>query len=61
MSKAAYSLQLPHFDQEGRTLAQEDGVSLNQWITVAAAEHSEPWKLRLNSSRGGLARPRGMA
>ena len=39
MSKASYPLKLPTSVRDAaRRLAKEDGVSLNQWITVAVAE-----------------------
>ncbi len=39
MSKAAYPLKLPQSIKAAATrLAKEDGVSLNQWITVAVAQ-----------------------
>ena len=39
MTKASYPLKLPVSVKEAATrLAKEDGVSLNQWITVAIAQ-----------------------
>ena len=39
MSKASYPLKLPASIKEAAArLAKEDGVSLNQWITVAIAQ-----------------------
>jgi hypothetical protein len=39
MSKATYPLKLPmSVKKAAQRLAQEDGVSLNQWIAVAVAE-----------------------
>ncbi|MDR7926544.1 toxin-antitoxin system HicB family antitoxin [Acidithiobacillus thiooxidans] len=39
MNKAAYALKLPQsLKTAAQRLAREDGVSLNQWITVALAE-----------------------
>ncbi len=39
MSKATYPLKLPlSIKKNAQRLAQEDGVSLNQWIAVAVAE-----------------------
>lgn len=39
MSKASYPLKLPLSVKEAAArLAREDGVSLNQWITVAIAQ-----------------------
>lgn len=39
MSKATYPLKLPlSIKKTAQRLAQEDGVSLNQWIAVAVAE-----------------------
>src|SRR5256885_4122954 len=39
MSKSTYPLKLPlSIKKAAQRLAKEDGVSLNQWITVAVAE-----------------------
>jgi hypothetical protein len=39
MSKSTYPLKLPNsIKQAARRLAQEDGVSLNQWIASAVAQ-----------------------
>jgi hypothetical protein len=39
MTKAAYPLKLPTSVKDAAArLAKEDGVSLNQWITVAVAQ-----------------------
>ncbi len=39
MSKAAYPLKLPQsVKTAAQRLARQDGVSLNQWISVAVAE-----------------------
>jgi len=39
MNKAAYPLKLPQsIKTAAARLAKEDGVSLNQWITVAVAQ-----------------------
>jgi hypothetical protein len=39
MSKATYPLKLPlSIKKAAQRLAKEDGVSLNQWISVAVAE-----------------------
>jgi hypothetical protein len=39
MSKATYPLKLPFsVKKAAQRLAEEDGVSLNQWIAVAVAE-----------------------
>jgi hypothetical protein len=39
MSKATYPLKLPlSIKKVAQRLAQEDGVSLNQWIAAAVAE-----------------------
>lgn len=39
MSKSTYPLKLPtSIKRAAQRLAQEDGVSLNQWIAVAVAE-----------------------
>ena len=39
MSRATYPLKLPNsIKKAAQRLAKEDGVSLNQWISVAVAE-----------------------
>jgi len=39
MSRATYPLKLPNsVKKAAQRLAKEDGVSLNQWISVAVAE-----------------------
>ncbi|MHB1642298.1 MAG: hypothetical protein ACYCS8_06515 [Acidithiobacillus sp.] len=39
MNRTSYPLKLPtSIKQAAQRLAQEDGVSLNQWISVAVAE-----------------------
>ena len=39
MNKASYPLKLPQSIKDAATrLAKDDGVSLNQWITVAVAQ-----------------------
>ena len=39
MSKATYPLKLPiSIKKEAQRLAEEDGVSLNQWISAAVAQ-----------------------
>ena len=39
MSRATYPLKLPlSIKREAQRLAKEDGVSLNQWISVAVAQ-----------------------
>jgi hypothetical protein len=39
MSKSTFPLKLPLFTKKAaQRLAEEDGVSLNQWIAVAVAE-----------------------
>lgn len=39
MNKAAYPLKLPaSIKRAAQRLAREDGVSLNQWISVAVAQ-----------------------
>lgn len=39
MSKASYPLKLPaYLMNAARRLAKEDGVSLNQWISVTVAQ-----------------------
>ncbi len=42
MSKATYPLRLPlSIKKTAQRLAKEDGVSLNQWIAVAARKRWE--------------------
>jgi hypothetical protein len=39
MNRTTYPLKLPNsIKQEAQRLAREDGVSLNQWISVAVAQ-----------------------
>jgi hypothetical protein len=65
MSKATYPLKLPlSVKQAAQRLAEEDGVSLNQWIAAAVAEKvgvvetaAEFFKKRADSATGaGLMR-----
>ena len=65
MSKATYPLKLPlSVKQAAQRLAEEDGVSLNQWIAAAVAEKvgvvetaAEFFKKRAGSATGkGLMR-----
>ncbi|HTV53618.1 MAG TPA: pilus assembly protein HicB [Terriglobia bacterium] len=65
MSKATYPLKLPlSVKKAAQRLAQEDGVSLNQWIAVAVAEKigvvetaAEFFKRRAGHAKGaGLMR-----
>ena len=40
-----YPLKLPaSLKEQAARLARDDGVSLNQWITVAVAQKSVPWR-----------------
>jgi hypothetical protein len=60
MSKATYPLKLPlSIKKAAQRLAKEDGVSLNQWISVAVAEKvgvvqtaAEFFKARAGKSSG---------
>jgi hypothetical protein len=60
MSKATYPLKLPlSIKKSAQRLAQEDGVSLNQWIASAVAEKvgvvetaAEFFKNRAGKKRG---------
>ncbi len=60
MSKATYPLKLPlSIKKAAQRLAKEDGVSLNQWISVAVAEKvgvvqtaAEFFKVRAGKSSG---------
>ena len=65
MSKATYPLKLPlSVKKAAQRLAEEDGVSLNQWIAVAVAEKvgvvetaAEFFKRRAGEASGaGLAK-----
>jgi hypothetical protein len=65
MSKATYPLKLPvSIKKAAQRLAQEDGVSLNQWIAAAVAEKvgavdtaAEFFKRRAGNATGdGLAK-----
>ena len=61
MSKATYPLKLPmSIKKAAQRLAQEDGVSLNQWIASAVAQKvgavetaAEFFKRRAGRSKGG--------
>jgi len=61
MSKATYPLKLPlSIKKAAQRLAQEDGVSLNQWIASAVAEKvgvvetaAEFFKKRAGNKTGG--------
>ena len=60
MSRATYPLKLPlSVKKAARRLAQEDGVSLNQWIAAAVAEKigvvetaAEFFKMRAGKASG---------
>ena len=60
MSKSTYPLKLPtSIKKAAQRLAQEDGVSLNQWIAVAVAEKvgvvetaAEFFRKRAGTARG---------
>lgn len=65
MSRSTYPLKLPtSIKKAAQRLAQEDGVSLNQWIAVAVAEKvgvvetaAEFFKKRAGKAKGdGLMR-----
>lgn len=63
MSKAAYPLKLPASIKEAAArLAKEDGVSLNQWISVAIAQKigAVETAADLLKRRAGKARPQDM-
>lgn len=60
MSKASYPLKLPVSVKEAaRRLAKEDGVSLNQWISVAVAQKigAVETAAEFLKRRAGKARP----
>ncbi|HYM77738.1 MAG TPA: pilus assembly protein HicB [Candidatus Dormibacteraeota bacterium] len=55
MSKSTYPLKLPtSIKKAAQRLAQEDGVSLNQWIAVAVAE-----KVGVVETAAGFFKKRG--
>ena len=63
MSKASYPLKLPASVKEAAArLAREDGVSLNQWITVAIAQKIGVVETaaRFLERRAGDAQPKDM-
>lgn len=63
MSRATYPLKLPiSIKKEAQRLAQEDGVSLNQWISVAVAQKvgSVMTAAEFFAQRGKHAKPGGM-
>lgn len=63
MSKASYPLKLPASLKEAAArLAKEDGVSLNQWITVAIAQKIGVVETASDflKRRAGAARPTDM-
>ena len=63
MSKAAYPLKLPASVKEAAArLAKEDGVSLNQWISVAIAQKIGAVETAADflKRRAGKARPQDM-
>lgn len=63
MSKASYPLKLPASIKEAAArLAREDGVSLNQWISVAIAQKIGVVEAAADflSRRAGKARPEDM-
>lgn len=60
MSKASYPLKLPQSVKDAAVrLAREDGVSLNQWITVAIAQKigAVETAAEFLKRRAGTARP----
>ncbi len=63
MSKASYPLKLPASVKEAAArLAKEDGVSLNQWISVAIAQKIGVVETASDflKRRAGRARPEDM-
>lgn len=63
MSKASYPLKLPASVKEAAArLAREDGVSLNQWISVAVAQKVGVVETASDflKRRAGKARPEDM-
>ena len=63
MNKASYPLKLPiSVKAAAQRLAKEDGVSLNQWISVAIAQKIGVVETAANflSHRAGSARPSDM-
>ena len=60
MNKASYPLKLPaSIKSAAQRLAREDGVSLNQWISVAVAEKigAVETAAEFLRARAGKARP----
>ena len=60
MSKASYPLKLPQAVKAAAArLAKDDGVSLNQWITVAVAQKigAVETATEFLKARAGKARP----
>lgn len=63
MSKATYPLKLPaSIKAAAARLAQEDGVSLNQWIAAAVAEKvgAVETAAQFFERRSGKARPKDL-
>ncbi|MCW2388771.1 hypothetical protein M2333_001817 [Sphingobium sp. B11D3B] len=63
MSKASYTLRLPaSMKAAAARLAKEDGMSLNQWISVAIVQKIGVVETASDflKHRGGKARPRDM-
>ncbi len=63
MSKASYPLKLPaSVKAAAARLAKEDGVSLNQWISVAVAQKIGAVETAADflKRRSGAARPKDM-
>jgi hypothetical protein len=63
MSRASYPLKLPESVKAAATrLAKEDGVSLNQWISVAIAQKIGVVETAADflKKRAGNARPEDM-
>ncbi len=63
MNKASYPLKLPaSVKAAAARLAKEDGVSLNQWISVAIAQKIGVVETAADflARRGGKARPANM-
>jgi hypothetical protein len=63
MSKASYPLKLPaSIKKAAQRLAKEDGVSLNQWISVAVAQKvgAVETAAEFFKRRAGNAKPQDM-
>lgn len=63
MNRSSYPLKLPSsIKQAAQRLAKEDGVSLNQWISVAIAQKVGVVETAADflKKRAGTARPKDM-